>query len=473
MMSTTNKRILRALIVIGLLFMSLALYLTWFELEGKKDLMTSTYNKRHQVDEAGVLRGQILDRNQTVLAYSDLQNDVQVRHYPYKGLYAHVIGYNSDTYGKTLLEVAYNDVLLGKDLRGVVGKTERLITGELPVGNNLILTLDHQLQEKARTLLGKSKGAVVALDPKTGQVLAMVSSPDFDANAVQLEAQWPDLIASQDSPFLARAYMGLYPPGSTFKIITGVSALENDLGDLTYDDEGSIVIDGKTFTNYKNMAHGQQDMSQAMTVSSNVYFTQIAQLLGAKNLISTSEKAGFGSKIPFDLAVTKSRMGMPDMSQTELAATAIGQGKLMTTPLQMALVASGIANDGLIQEPYLVHQITDIDKRILSTTQPQKYATFTDPFTANHIKAMMVNVVKQGTGKAAQIKGLTVAGKTGTAQTEKSSQGEGFDHAWFIGFAPAEDPQIAIAVVLEYQGQGGGEAAAPIARKIMSDWLNR
>lgn len=470
--SSTNSRVIHLFIVIGVLFSALAVSLIWFEMYGKAPIMSSTYNKRMKTAEAEILRGPILDRNGAILAKSEIKNEVQVRVYPFKNLYTHVIGYDSETYGKTLLEAQYNDTLLGFTHLDPVSETKRLIANEMKEGYALTLTIDNALQQKCRALLGKQKGVIVAMDPNTGQILAMVSTPDFDPNDAQLSKKWDALTQNEDSPFLPRAIKGLYPPGSTFKIVTAAAAIEKGLSDTQFNDEGRIEIDGKTFVNYGSHVYGQLDMTRALAVSSNVYFAQLAELIGAKTLISKAEQAGITKDFSFDLPLTKSHIGDSSMGKTELAATAIGQGKLLVTPLQMAMIASAIANEGSIMKPYIVDRISSIEGKPLKSYSPKKLYQFTDGQTAETLKAMMVEVVKTGTGKKASVGGTTVAGKTGTAQTEKSYLGEGYDHAWFIGFAPVNEPQIAVAVILEYQGKGGGQAAAPIARQVMAQWLN-
>lgn len=469
--SSTNSRILHIFMIIGLLFASLTLSLTWFELHGKTKIMTNTYNKRLMVKEIETIRGYIFDRDGLILAEDRDAKGIQNRYYPYKNLYTHVIGYDSRTYGKTLLEAKFNDALLGKGAYSIMASTRSLLTGDVIVGNSLHLTIDHDLQRKCREYLGNSKGVIIAMNPQTGEILAMVSTPDFDSNEGQLIKKWPELTESENSPFLPRGTMGLYPPGSIFKLVTAAAALENGLGDSRFNDEGSIMIDGKTFSNSGGQSHGEMNMTEAMTVSSNVFFVQLSELIGAKSLLSKADKLGIGRSFEFDLPLTTSRIGTADMGKTELAATAIGQGKLMVTPLQMTLLVSGIANGGTIMEPYLVKGISNSNRQYIAQFKPQKLYTFVDGETSAMLTNMMRQVVESGTGKKAQLSGKDVAGKTGTAQTEKSAQGEGYDHAWFVGFAPASDPKIAVTVLLEYQGKGGGQAAAPIARKVIADWL--
>lgn len=470
-METTNSRILHVFIFLGVLFACLAGYLTWFELQGKTDIMQSAYNRRLQKDEDKILRGSILDRNGICLAKTQTTEGIRQRVYPFGKLYAHVIGYDSQTYGKTLLEARYNDQLLGQDGLELVDEIGSMISGKKRVGYNIYLTIDNSLQQRARELMGNKHGAVVAMNPKTGAILAMVSAPDYDPNSAVMQQKWATLIEDENNPLLPRAVMGLYPPGSTFKVLTAAAAVENGLADMTIDDKGRTVIDGMVIRNHSGKAYGRLDLIKAFTVSSNVYFAQMAGKIGAGNLVSEAKKAGFGRNFPFDIPLTVSRIGDAGMSETELAATGIGQGKVLATPLQMAMVSAGVANAGKIMKPYLVGDIVAAGGKVVHRKTAQELYSLMDASTAEKLTEMMKNVVSSGTGTRARISGYTVAGKTGTAENEKSSQGEGYDHAWFIGFAPAEDPEIAVAVILEYEGQGGGIAAAPIAGKVMASWL--
>lgn len=459
--------------MISLLFLSLVVYMSYFELYGKEPLMANNYNRRLKANEAGIIRGQIFDRNGEILAATNVVDGLSSRSYPYKKLYAHIIGYNSNIYGKTLLEAQYNDTLLGINALGLLGNTMSLVTGEDKTGNNLILTIDHNLQSLARELIGDKRGSIVAINPKTGEILAMVSTPDFNPNEKSLEENWAAISTNENSPLLPRAVVGLYPPGSTFKIVTAVTAIEEGHIDFKFEDTGSVVIDGKTFSNVNNKAYGELTMTSAMAVSSNVYFSKLSEVLDAKALVKTAENAGLNNNFSFDIPTKKSSINPIIKSKTEYAATVIGQGKLLVTPLQMALISAGIANDGVIMKPYLVKSISDRNAMILSNTLSKKLYNFTDSTTSELVKEMMIEVVKNGTGTKAAISGVVVAGKTGTAQNEKSTEGGGNDHAWFIGFAPASDPEIAIAVIIENQERDGGQIAAPIARKIMSQWIKK
>ena len=451
--------------------MTLIVYLTYFQLFIKDDIITSSYNRRQWAREDKIIRGEIVDRTGIVLAKSEIQGERQERIYPYGSLYSHVIGYNSVSYGKSLLEAKYNEELLNiNPLNPVTDLRDKLI-GSKGYGNTLHLTIDHVLEKRAAELLGRQKGAVVALDPQTGEILALVSKPDFNPAGGALEEKWRELVESAENPLLPRATQGLYVPGSTFKAAVSLMAVSKGLGNKTYEDTGSIIIDGKRIENYGNKAYGTLDLTGALAVSSNTVFARIGVELGADNLKDLARQVGIGRKISFDIPVSTSRFDYKGMGQTDQAAVGMGQGKILVTPFQMALITGGIANNGVVMKPYLVDRVTTVNGFLLKEQKPEEYFRLADPVTANTVKNMMEAVVEWGTGKNARISGIRVAGKTGTAQNELTAQGENKEHAWFIGFAPVENPQIAVAVILEYSGATGGGKAAPIAREILEEYF--
>ncbi len=469
---TANKKVIQVMLVMSLLFLSLIGYLTYFEFFVKDKIVSNPYNRRQWEVEESTRRGDIYDRNGTLLATSKIEGDKQTREYPFGSLYSHVIGYNSRNYGKSMLEAAYNNELLGiREFSSVFDIKNKLIQDKKP-GNNLVLTIDHNLQAATDQLLGEKRGAVVALDPKSGEVLAMVSKPDFDPNSQKLAENWTKMVESKESPFLSRVLQGLYAPGSTFKTVISASAIENGLGNRILEDKGVVTIDGKEFRNFGGGAHGTLDLKTALAVSSNVYFSQLGVELGAKNLQNAAEKAGIGSEIPFDLPVSRSLFPYKSMSKADMGAVGIGQGKILVTPLHMAMIAAGIANNGTVMKPILVNRVMKPDETILKQQKSSELYRMMKPETAKVLKEMMQGVVDSGTGGNAAIQGVRVAGKTGTAENEMTGREKNKEHAWFIGFAPAENPKIAVAVILEYSGETGGQGAAPIARDLMAAWLN-
>ncbi|MCX7711294.1 MAG: penicillin-binding transpeptidase domain-containing protein [Clostridia bacterium] len=468
-----NRKIVHALIVISILFLSLIIYLTYFELFTKDKVIASSYNRRQFETEEKTLRGSIQDRNGTVLASSALEKEQQVRKYPYGPLYSHVIGYNSKIYGKSLLEAKYNDFLLGLNQISMVFGLRDKLSGNMKTGNNLQLTLDHKLQDKASKLLAGRKGAIVAIQPKTGEILAMVSEPDFDPNDQKLVKNWGKMVESKDAPFLSRAAQGLYNPGSTFKILISAAAVEKGMADRLFEDKGITVIDGKKFSNFNGEAHGKINLKTALAFSSNTVFSQVGVELGEGTLRDMAGRVGIGKDIGFDIPVSESIFPYSSMSKTDMASVGIGQGKMMVTPLHMAMIAAGVANEGQMMKPILVSKITTNDGRTIRNQKPSELYNMMSKETAAAVKEMMQEVVEKGTGRNAAIKGVKVAGKTGTAENEFTGREKNREHAWFVAFAPADKPQIAVAVVLEYSGSTGGSIAAPIARDLIAAWVKQ
>ncbi|WP_129600418.1 peptidoglycan D,D-transpeptidase FtsI family protein [Anaerophilus nitritogenes] len=463
-MDKTDKRIIRVLIIFSMLFISLVVYLSYFEVFQASKIVTNHYNKRQWVNEEHVLRGIIADRNGKTLAYSEKTQDGQVRYYPFGNLYSHIIGYSLKEYGKSGLEASYNKELLNIDQNPIAEITQK-ITGPKEKGNNLILTIDHDLQKDAQKHLNGKKGAIILMNPKDGEIYAMVSNPDFDPSTIK--DHWAEITENQNSPLINRATMGLYAPGSVFKIITATAALENDIS-KNFECRGSINIDGYVLRDYKENVHGKIDLKEAMRVSCNVAFARMGLELGEEILQKTCEKYMFNKKIPFDLKTKNSIFPKQMLTKPELGATAIGQGKILVTPLNMVMSASAIANDGKMMKPYLVKEILSSDGRTIKNFRPQILGSVTDEWTSEKIKDMMINVVDRGTGKKSKIRNIKVAGKTGTAENESQKE-----HAWFVGFAPADDPKVCVVIVLENIGLTGGSSAAPIARDLMIAALNK
>lgn len=304
------------------------------------------------------------------------------------------------------------------------------------------------------------------MNPITGEVYAMVSLPDF--NPSTLKENWNNIVEDENSPLLNRATSGLYTPGSTFKVITTIAAIETTDLDREYECTGSTIIDGYELKDYNGKAHGKLNLEDALVKSCNTYFAEKGVLIGKDKLGEVADRFMVNKKIPFDIPVAKSTFPYKEnIGKTDIAASSIGQGKILMTPLNMALIASGIANKGDIVRPVLVKEIISPEGKVIKNNQPQIISRGADIFTANEVKNMMVEGVKRGTSKNASIKNIRVAGKTGTAENTS-----GKAHAWFIGFAPADNPKIAVAVALEEDGTTGGQTAAPIARNIMIEALN-
>lgn len=455
-----NKRMIHVLVAVCLMFLSLVTYLLYFNMFEAEEVASNPYNKRQWEDEKFVKRGNIYDRDGVLLAETVVEGDSRTRNYPKGNLYSHLIGYYSRVYGKSQLEMAYDKELLG---HGDI----TINFNELRSGYDLYLTVDDELQQYAYQQLGKRNGAVVALEPKTGKVLAMVSYPDFDPGAESLEKNWSGIVEREDSPLLARATQGLYPPGSTYKIATAVAAYDTGRIAETFDDTGTFTQGGLKVDNYGKKKYGEIGVQRGFEVSSNFVFCSLGYEMGADKVKENAENFGINKGISFDIATAKSRIEYKKMNDSDAALVSIGQGQLLMTPLHVAMMGAAVANGGEMMQPYLVESVKTASGISLSTTRPQVYATPMSRDCAEYLDELMQGVVKNGTGTGAKISGVTVAGKTGTAENETEK-----DHAWFVGYAPAEDPQIAVAVLLEYDGGGGGSNAAPIARRVMQKYLN-
>ena len=317
-------------------------------------------------------------------------------------------------------------------LGGILKKDELL-------ANSVKLTVDMDIQSAAGNLLGSAKGAVVVMEPSTGRVLALQAYPDFNPNEVA--SQWENLKDHEDSPLLNRGTQGIYPPGSTFKTVTALAGIEYlpDLQTFTVECTGEAVFEDKIIHCYKNRAHGLVDMKGAMEASCNCYFAALAQKIGAGKLAKTMERVGMKEACGFELAYTPNTV-LLDSNSTE--------SELVET-------APATANEGLMMRPYIVDHVVYPDGGMGKTTVPKKLTQICTPEEAAILKEMMVGVVENGTGGAASVSGVTVAGKTGTAENAT-----GNDHSWFIGFAPAEEPKVAIAVLLENANDGNASAIA-------------
>ncbi|MCR4429696.1 MAG: penicillin-binding transpeptidase domain-containing protein [Tepidanaerobacteraceae bacterium] len=450
------------------LFVSLIIYLSYFTAYERDRLIQSSYNRRLWEQEDKVLRGTIYDARGRPLADTVIEGNVKKRIYPGGEAFGPLIGYSDRRFGRAGLEDALNGELLGVTEKDPMVLLRQKILGVADRGNDVYLTIDSQLQSTAYSLFRGRRGALAALDPNTGAVLALVSSPGYDAS--NLQNKWDGLLNNPDKPLINRATQGLYPPGSAFKIITLAAALcsHPEIEKKIYYTPGYVKINGRIIRDYENLWPGDYDLNTAFRYSSNTVFIQIGQEAGADNLFSMAEAFGFNANLDTDIPVATSTMPRPPSlgGDVELAEDSIGQGKILATPLQMARVALVIASGGRLVTPYVIQKIVTplgLEKSMHKAEAPRIVLEKT---VADKIKALMVDVVKSGTGKPANINGITVAGKTGSAENP-----HGKTHAWFVGFAPAEDPKIAVAAVVENAG-GGGANAGPIVREVMLKYLN-
>jgi peptidoglycan glycosyltransferase len=456
-----HDRISRLAVVTVAAFLTLIVNLTYLQFFAVSDLTAKPNNARPILNEKKIERGSITSADGVLLALSKKSGDSYKRYYPEGSLTAPVTGFYSPKYGRSGLELEADEQLAGQAKASSADDYVKRLLGKGVPGNDIVLSLNMNLQRVAARELGKRKGAVVALDAKTGAVVALVSYPSFDPNTV--ETDWKQLSTNTDSPLINRATQGEFTPGSSFKIVTASAALED--GDITTDTvinaPASFSIYGGKVTNYEGKEHGKLSFGDAFAKSVNTVFAKIGNDLGGDKLVEKAVAFGLAEPVPFELPTNAGNIpGPSEMDKLEVAWMAVGQGRLLVSPLSMALVSQAVANDGQMLHPYLVQEVRDYQGASVFEHKPKNWLRPISPETANTLKNLMIGVVDHGTARSASIKGVTVAGKTGTAEVEGKSP-----HAWFVGFAPAEDPEIVVAVVVE-NGGTGGRIAAPVAREI-------
>jgi peptidoglycan glycosyltransferase len=490
-----NRQLVRLFVVIAAGFVLLLGFTTYWQLWASSSLAARQDNLHEVVREQSIDRGRILAANAEVLARSVPRKTadgrrIYVRRYPHGPVFAQVTGYSSPSSNRSGLELSQNDYLTGSnsDLSGVLARELHSITGGVVKGNDVVTSLEPAVQSAAYEGLKATghPGAAVAIEPSTGRVVALASWPTFNPNAAVLgTAAWLKALHASDAPLLDRVTQGRYPPGSTFKVITTAAAL--DSGKYT---PSSTFTDPGTFLEYGQAIHndsgerfpGSFDLGFALTKSINTVFAQIGATLCPRDRCPLLQQAmarfGFYRAPQIGLPsnqVVASGLADPDHpgrllpqnGRLDPARTAIGQYTLQVTPLQMAMVAAAIANAGVLMRPSLVDRVVGPGGRTITTTKPASDGRAVSATAASELATMMGNVVKDGTGTAAALAGVSVAGKTGTAQTSRP----GLNDAWFIAFAPQQNPKIAVAVVVEGTPQYGGQVAAPIARKIIQAYL--
>lgn len=457
------KRVFWMISLTFFLILAAMIKLTVFD---RWEIASSSYNPRMYYEDANIQRGEVKDINGQVIAESVLDaNGNYIRQFPRARMAAHITGYNNSK-GKTGVEAAEN-FELEKIHNEILQRVAHLFTGQEIQGNDVVLSIDMDIQSVAGDLLGSKKGAVVVMEPSTGRILALQAYPDFNPNEVQ--SQWDTLREDENSPLVNRATQGLYPPGSTFKIVTALAALEYmpDWESFTYECTGQASFEGKIIHCYNEKAHGTVNLKSAVAQSCNCYFAEIGTQIGAGKLRKKADSLYANEAYGFELAYNKTKVSLnKDSTESELVETSIGQGKTLATPLYMCMIAAAVANDGIMMQPYIVDHVEYYTGKSSKTTVPKKLKQVFSSEDAEIITDMMVEVVNNGTGTAAQVSGVAVAGKTGTAENATGS-----DHSWFIGFAPAENPQIAVAVMIENSDTGG--RATPIAGKVIKAALEK
>jgi len=482
-----NRQIIKLFAFIVVLFGVLVGFTSYWSVFDAEALKDKRVNKRPLFEAQQVRRGRILAADGTVIAKSVAKgrgaNLRYVRRYPEGALFGHPIGYSFMQYGNAEFERYHNAELTGEESE--FSTILEQLTGHRREGDDIVTNIDTTAQRVALSELeAVGFGAVVAIEPGTGAVKVMASNRSYDPNRIPDEftkLRNNDL----ETPLLDRASQGLYPPGSTFKVVTAAAGLESGkiTPETTINAPGMIIDEGRELRNDFTKDWGDISLDTALTNSVNTWFGQLGQKVGQDQLFETMEKFGFNATPPIDLSegevytsgVYYEEHLLHRNDPVDLARVAIGQERLQVTPLQIAMVAAAVANKGKLMKPQIWNRVVDRDGRTVKHLEPSEYSQAVSAKTAAELTTAMEGVVREGTGTNAAVPGVTVAGKTGTAETpgnESCGGGEDENQAWFMGFAPAEEPKIAIAVSIECTPQFGNDVAAPIFARVAETILN-
>ena len=452
------------------LFLALMLYFTFFLAVKKDDVINNSYNARLDSFSDRIVRGKILGSEYEVIARTHVAEDGgEQREYPYGSLFSHVAGYTGK--GKTGLEALGNFYMLSSHVN-LLEQVYHELTGRKNTGDDIVTTLHVAMQQAAYDALGNRKGAVIAMEPDTGKILVMVSKPDFDPNTIA--ADWENIVAETNTAgqLLNRATQGLYPPGSTFKILTALEYMrENpDTYEAFQYDCGGLLQEGEyTIQCYHKEAHGQVDFASSFANSCNGAFAKMGLSLDTGNFHQLAESLLFNTALPISLPYSKSSFLMDTGADTwEILQTSIGQGMTQISPMHNLMLTAAIANGGTLMKPYLIDHVETAAGQRVKKFMPSAYGTLMSAQEAEQLTALMRQVVTEGTASVLRDAPYTAAGKTGSAEFESGKE----THAWFTGFAPVENPKIAVCVIVE-EGGSGGKAAAPIAKSVMDVYFSQ
>jgi peptidoglycan glycosyltransferase len=482
-----NRQIVKLFGFFAVLFAVLVGFTSYWSVFDAEALKEQEANKRPLLEQQQIRRGRILAADGTVIARSVPKGSGDarrfVRRYPEGSLYGHPIGYSFVREGDTEFEQFHNDELVGNESEFSSIFDE--LTGRDQEGNDVVTNLDPEAQRVALEGLREAGfGAVVAIEPQSGRVKVLASNPSYDPDRIPFELT--ELNENElEAPLFNRATLGVYPPGSTFKVVTAAAALDSGLitPETTIEAPGTLEVEGQPLNNDFSEDFGAIALDAALTNSVNTWFGQLGQQLGEGTLREYMDRFGFGSTPAIDLPedelaesglFEEGELLAPD-DPVDLARVAIGQERLLVSPLQMAEVAAAVANGGKLMKPQIWSRVVDPDGRVSKRLDPSEYSQPISAETAAELTTAMEGVVSEGTGTNAAIPGISVAGKTGTAETpfnESCGGGSDENQAWFIGFAPADDPQIAIAATVECTEAFGGDVAAPIFREVAESILN-
>ena len=473
-----NTPITRLYLVVLLLFGVLVVGTSWNTVFRAQELRDQPQNRRALLEQQRIRRGVIRAGDGRLLARSLRRGDkTYTRTYPDGGLFAHAVGYSFTRYGRAGLEQSRNSALSGTTSE--FGTIFDRLTGAQPEGDDVVTALDPKAQRVALHALNGRKGAVVALDPQTGAINVMASVPGYDPNGIAKPGTFTRLNRDRNAPLLNRTTQAGYPPGSTFKVVTAIAAMDSGrfTPNSTVSGRNLKPISGVPLRNFGNEDFGQITLTDALTHSVNTAWATIGVKLGQATMAKYMDRLGFDEQVQVDLPSDERRASgeflngkliRPTSRAVDVGRMAIGQDKLNVTPLQMAMVAAAVANGGRLMRPHLTDKIVDRDGRVVDTIQPRQQSQVMSPRAAGEVADMMGKVVEEGTGTAAALQGISVGGKTGTAEVDRPC---GPNQVWFIAFAPRHNPKVAIAATVECSSGTGGDTAAPIAKQVMQELL--
>lgn len=449
-----------------ILMLLLVFYLIYFTAVKSSDIIDNPYNKRIEAMEDNVIRGSILADDNSVLAQSDIMPDgTQVRRYTYGNIFSHAVGMN--TKGKSGIEKDANLSLITSN-ENPVSKIINALNGQKNTGDSVVTTLNVKLSKAAYEALGSNKGAVIAIEPSTGKILAMVSKPDFDPNTI--DDDWESVSGSEDAPLFNRCLNGLYPPGSVFKTVTLLEYIREypSYADFSYDCTGQIESGGMVLNCINGTAHGTVSLKDAFAKSCNGAFASIGLMLDKDRFKTTAQELLFNTKLPSAVECSESSFDMGDAPDDAVVMqTSIGQGQTLMTPMHGCMLASAIANDGVLMKPYIVSQVCNADGTVIKNYSSSEYKSIMTKEESDILTDYMREVVSNGTAHSLKDSDYMAAGKTGSAQYDSSNR----HHSWFIGFAPYDSPKIAVCVVLE-GGYSGVSGAHETAKAVFDAYFN-
>ncbi|MBQ9142990.1 MAG: penicillin-binding protein 2 [Lachnospiraceae bacterium] len=465
--SDNTKEIIGVMVLFVSIFLAMIGYLSYFVATNEQEMINNSYNSRQKIILAKNYRGSIYSADGEVLAETVFTSDgKEKRNYPYKNMFSHVIGFS--TYGRTGVEAASNYYLINSNI-SLKDKVANTTAGVKNPGDNVFTTLNTKLQQAAYNALGVYQGAVIVTECSTGRVLAMVSKPDFDPNEI---ADIWDMVAAdtESSVLLNRATQGIYPPGSTFKMITALQYIRENpdtYSNYTYTCKGSYKYEGHTIQCYHGSVHNKVDFVKSFAKSCNTSFVNIGMELDKGGFASTLEQLLFNQDLKLDFATAKSKTPVSsDMSQETMLQVSIGQGAVQVSPIHLNMITAAIANNGMLMKPYIVDYIQSATGTMVQDYKDKEYGRLMSEEESSILRKMMIEVVENGTANRMLGYGYTAGGKTGSAEYNSNRD----SHAWFTGFAPAENPEIAITIIIEGAGSGG-DYAVPMARRILDAYF--